>query len=295
MTESENPGSPIWRMEPSMLHAMRLERSRLAYKERDLVTAILEAEELLEEDPENVGALEIVADAEIGLGHGREAVLALTSLAQLQPDAVRVHSGLAVARFLDLDFEGSVSAADAALALAPDLPEALAYRSLALERLGDWEGSRASELRASELAPETFPLPPQHDEVPWEEVLDEVLGRLPALFQGFYSRVLLVWHHLPDVGILASIEPPLSPMMLALYEGAPPPEADPMEILPRSVRLYWGNARRLASNREYLVEELAEALMIEAADWMALRPEELEAELAVADVDEEPSEPEVSA
>ena len=264
-----------------MLHAMRLERSRMAYKQRDLVTAILEAEELLEEDPNNVGALEIVADSEIGLGHGREALLALTALEKIQPDSVRVYSGLAVARFLDLDFEGAIAATDTALELSPDLPEALAYRSLALERLGDWEGSRAAELRASELSPAAFPLPPEHDEVPWDQVLDEVIGELPELFQRFYGRVLLVWHHLPDIAILSSVEPPLSPMMLALYEGAPPPNGDPMEILPRSVRLFWGNARRLAGNRQYLIEELAEALMIEAADWMALRPEELEAQFGV--------------
>jgi tetratricopeptide (TPR) repeat protein len=270
-------------MEPTLLHAMRLERCRDAYRKRDLVTAILEAEELLDEDPNNAGALEIVSDAEIGLGHGREAVLALTALKDIAPDSPRVMSGLAVARFLDLDFEGSLAAADAVLAQDPDAAEALAYRSLALERLGDWEGSRSAEERAAIVSPELFPLPPDHADVEWDEALDAAIAKLPTFFQAFYNNVLLVWHHLPDVSTLSSIEPPLSPMMLALYEGAPPPDGDAIEILPRSVRLFWGNARRLASNLEYLVEELAQALLVEAADWMGLRPDQLEGHLDVGD------------
>jgi hypothetical protein len=63
--------------------------------------------------------------------------------------------------------------------------------------------------------------------------------------------------------------------VLALYEGTPSEEQRKSEILPRSVRVFQGNARRFAVDLDRVEEDLAHALSSEASDWLGLpTPEE---------------------
>ncbi len=257
-------------MDTGAIAALRLDRSREAYQNHDLVTALLEAEELLEAEPDNIEALQVLGDTELELGHGREAALVFTQLIDLQGDDPLYLTGLAIARFLHTDFEGAVHAGNQALELAPELPEAHAYVGLCLERLGRPVESQQHLARATELAPDDWSPPPALGTIPWQELLTQAMGLIPAELEEFYQRVPIVWQDLPDLSVLRSTDPPISPLVLALYEGRPDGPGRETGLYPRSMRVFRGNARRFAGDLHRLTEDLAHALSAEAADWLGL-------------------------
>ncbi len=259
-------------LDPGAIAALRLDRTREAYRNHDLITALLEAEELLEDDPDNVEALEVLGDTELELGHGREAELVFTHLLDLQPDEPVYLTGLAIARFLHTDFQGSVDAGLEALSTTPHLVEAHAYVGLSLERMGLFSESAEHLERAAALDPSGWAPPPDVSEVPWQALLEAALEAVPQEIQAFYDKVPIVWQQLPDPTVLRAVDPPISPLVLALYEGTPP---DPeLGALPRSMRIFQGNARRFARDLKRLTEDLSHALAAEAADWLGLPPPE---------------------
>jgi len=269
MTDRERAGSAVWGVDPAAIAALRLSRVRQAYEAEDLWTAVLEAEEILDEKPDDVEALELLGDAELDLGHGREAALVFTRLHESDERNPSYLSGLAIARFLQVDFEGALEAARAALERSPDDAEAHAYAGLSLERLGRREEAAAALATATRLDPEGFPPPPSIRRVPWVRILRSALDRLPEEVRDFYRRVPVVWHHFPDPAVLTSVEPPISPFALALYEGTPPAGDEP-RVDPRSVRAFRGNLLRFARDLPRLERDLSLALASEAADWLGL-------------------------
>ncbi len=257
-------------MDPGAVAALRLDRTREAYHNHDLVTALLEAEELLEDDPDNVEALEVLGDTELELGHGREADLIFSHLLDLQPGEPVYLTGQAIARFLHTDFEGAVEAGMEALAALPDLTEAHAYVGLSLERMGRLDEAAEHLARSAELDPDGWAPPPQVEEIPWLALLEAALAMVPPDLHSFYEQVPIVWQNLPDPGVLRGVDPPISPLVLALYEGTPTGPGAETGLRPRSMRIYQGNAQRFARDMRRLTEDLAHALAAEAADWMGV-------------------------
>lgn len=257
-------------LDPGAVAALRLDRSREAYQNRDLVTALLEAEELLEGEPDNIAALEVLGDTELELGHGREADLVFSHLLDLQPDEPMYMTGQAIARFLHTDFEGAVESGLAALDKAPDLTEAHAYLGLAFERLGRLDTAETHLGRAAELDPEGWAPPPDIGDIPWQGLLAAAMEQVPESLRGFYDKVPIIWMNLPDPWVLRSVDPPISPLVLALYEGTPTGPGSETGLYPRSMRIYRGNARRFARDMARLTEDLTHALSAEAADWMGV-------------------------
>lgn len=263
-------GSAFGALDPGAVAALRLDRSREAYHNHDLVTALLEAEELLEDDPDNVEALEVLGDTELELGHGREADLVFSHLLDLQPGEPVYLTGQAIARFLHTDFEGAVDSGLEALSTVPDLTEAHAYVGLALERMGRLDEATEHLGRAAELDPEGWAPPPEVEEVPWHALLETAMEMVPPELRSFYEHVPIVWQNLPDPVVLRGVDPPISPLVLALYEGTPTGPGSETGLRPRSMRIYQGNARRFARDLRRLTEDLGHALGAEAADWLGV-------------------------
>lgn len=257
-------------LDPGAVAALRLDRSREAYQNHDLATALLEAEELLEDEPDNIEALEVLGDTELELGHGREAALVFGHLLDLQPDEPMYLTGLAIARFLHTDFAGAVEAGLAAIDRVPDLTEAHAYVGLSYERMGRFASSEEHLAKAAELDPEGWSPPPRVEDIDWEALLAAAMALVPDEMRGLYEKVPIIWMNLPDPAVLRAVDPPISPLVLALYEGTPTGPGSETGLLPRSMRVYRGNAVRFAGNMERLVEDLGHALTAEAADWLGL-------------------------
>ncbi len=270
-TDSDLPSlSAFGTLDPGAVAALRLDRSREAYQNHDLVTALPEAEELLEDDPDNIEALEVLGDTELELGHGREADLVFSHLLDLQPDEPIYLTGQAIARFLHADFEGAVHSASAALEAVPDLTEAHAYLGLCLERMGRLDEAAEHLDRAAQLDPAGWAPPPGVQDVPWQALLEAAMAMVDPSLHSFYDEVPIVWQHLPDARVLRAVDPPISPLVLALYEGTPTAPGRETGLFPRSMRIYQGNARRFAKDMKRLTEDLAHALGAEAADWLGI-------------------------
>lgn len=273
MTPENRIPQSTWGTDPATVRALRLSRTQKAYEGRDLITALIEAEEILEEDPDDLNALEVLGNIELDFVHGREAVIIYEQLLELCPDKPAYLSGMTVARFLNVEFETAVEMGKRALGLDPGLAEAAAYTGLALEHLKmPKEGLRYLQM-AARLAPTRFPLPVRESKIPWRRLVAEALAGIPEELKFFFTKVPLVWHHLPDASVLRALDPPITPLVLALYEGIPPEEGDPTEILPRSMRIFRGNACRFGHDPAQLIDDLTDGLIAEAADWTGIYPE----------------------
>jgi len=279
-------------LDPGAVAALRLDRTREAYHNHDLVTALLEAEELLEDDPDNVEALEVLGDTELELGHGREADLVFSHLLDLQPGEPVYLTGQAIARFLHADFEGAVESGLAALEALPDLTEAHAYLGLSFERMGRLVEAEEHLQRAAELDPDGWSPPPAVEDIPWKGLLEAAMAMVPPELQTFYDRVPIVWQHLPDPRVLRAVDPPISPLVLALYEGTPTGAGVDNGLRPRTMRIFQGNARRFARDMKRLTEDLAHALGAEAADWLGVSLPDTPFDDDPADDKPAPAEPE---
>jgi tetratricopeptide (TPR) repeat protein len=272
-----------WSIDAGTRTAMRLERIHKALDEGDFGLAVVEAEELLDEEPEHPEGTFLLAEALLELGDMESAVETYeTHLEKAGKDAKNPRSaaawtGLAVSRFECCDVAGALEAARQAVALAGDLADAHHILGLALERTPGRKNESVGEMMAAHrLEPEAFPLPLHLDKKAAQGLVEQALKRMPAKLRDFWTGVPFVYEDLPPIDMLKKHEPPLSPLVLGLYEGEPPENPEPApKIRPERLRWFVANIGR-AGRKDRCVEEITAVLESEAMDWIALAPEDLE-------------------
>lgn len=247
--------------------ALRLSKIKEAFESQNLISAVLESEEILDEEPDNIEALAMLGDVELELGHGQEAKLVFSHLCELSKDQTHFMNGLAMAHFLCVEYEKCYEITQSVLKLDPNLAEAHAYAALSLERLNrpveaDYHNSMAETLNPQYYKPPTF------DQIPWDDLLLEAISKLPDYLSDFFDNVSFVWTTYPPPQTLLSNKPNISPLILALYEGRPTEETRELGIYPRSIRLFKGNMVRFSQNFDQLALDLSQALASEAIDWI---------------------------
>ena len=248
---------------------------RLGEAEKALVTgeldrALIEAEELLDEDPSHKKALELVSQAALGMGDVIMALEALNRFTELHtPDSRMLHA-LAVARFQAVDYPGCLAAAEQATALDRDLAAAWHYQGLSLERMGKASTAKTRFKKAAALEPETFPLCPPWVELPWKDFLEKALDNLPQPIQVFFDGIDIRFSDFPAIEDLLENYPPLSPFTDALYRGQPPKDGDPWVSTPDFVSLFQANLSRPSQSPDDITRRITEALMHEAMHWLGL-------------------------
>jgi tetratricopeptide (TPR) repeat protein len=272
-----------WSIDPSTRAAMRLERIHKALDDGDFGLAVVEAEELLDEDPEHAEGTFLLAEALLELGDMESAVetyeihLEKAGKDAKNPRSPAAWTGLAVSRFECCDMPGAVEAARQAVSLASDLADAHHILGLALERTpGKKNESIGALLAAHRLDPEAYPLPLHLEKKQWEDLVKQARGRIPARLQEFWKGVPFVYEDLPPIDMLKTHEPPMSPLVLGIYEGEPPDNpADTPDLRPERLRWFTGNIAR-AGRKDLAIDEIASVLESEALDWLALLPEDLD-------------------
>ena len=260
--------SGTWTVDPNTLQTLRLSEARKAFDGGDLDRALIEAEELLDEDPSHKGALELVSQAALCIGDVVMALEALNRFVELHtPDSKLLHS-LAVARFQDVDYPGALVAAEQATGLEPSLAPAWHYQGLALERMEKHAEAEKRFAKAADHDSENFPIHPGWDDIDWPQLLDTALQRLPAQIQGFYDGVPIRFADFPAVADLLEHSPPLSPFTDALYRGSLAEGADPWVERPAYLVLFPGNLSRPALDHSEIIKRITDALMHEAMHWL---------------------------
>ena len=262
--------SGSWTVDPGTLQGLRLSEAQKAFEGGDLDVALIEAEELLDEDPSHPKALELVSQAALRMGDVVMALEALNRFVELHTPDSRVLHALAVARFQAVDYPGALAAAEQATALDKTLTAAWHYQGLALQRMGRIESANARFATAAAQDPDHFPIHPGWAEIDWETVLSTALDRLPQPIQVFYDGVKIRFHDFPAVEDLLENYPPLSPFTDALYRGQPPKDGDPWVQKPEVVSLFRGNLSRPSTDPEDITKRTAEALVHEAMHWLGV-------------------------
>lgn len=263
---------PIWSLERGPIGALRLKSAQDAYARRDTQEAVTEAEELLDHEPDNDQALLIVADGSLELGQPEVARVAYAEYLEMRPEDALGWAGMAVAAYEVTDLHGCIEAAEKSMALNDEGAEAWYYKGLALEHLGRRDEADICFLQASRRDGQSFPLVAEVSDAVFAAALAEALLVLPQDLRDWLEPIALKVEELPELAELRRAIPPLSPSAGALYEGTPP-EEDPIDDVPTSIRLYRRNIARAASYGADLVFLLAHALRQEALDWLALGDE----------------------
>jgi tetratricopeptide (TPR) repeat protein len=265
-----------WTVDPTALAALRLSKAADAYQSGDVEQALVEAEELLDDHPEHLDALYLVGDASLRQGDAPVADAAFSHYLTLAPGNADALAGLAAARFELADLAGTIAAAGEAAAVEPELAEAWYYIGLALERLDRPVEAREAHARATELAPTSYPPVDECDDATWQIALAAGRGLLPDVLSAWLADVPVLTERFPVIATLASMTPPLSPMVWCLYDGTPPePGAGADDVKPTAMRIYKGNLERVAAIEGDLPRRIAEALRHEVLDWINLGPDEL--------------------
>ncbi len=252
----------------------RFQQARARFDARDWMGAILEAEELLEEEPDHLEALFLVGEANLELGDAHGADAAYARFLELVPRHPMALCGMGIARFELTDMDGCLMCTQAVLEVNPDSPEAWYYQGLAQEWQGLTDESRSSLDKAANLDGNRYPRIEPLSEAGWNEALLQAFSLLDEALSRWIQEVPLTSYHLPSLDVLRSAEPPLSPFSTGLYRGTPPtPGDEAWETHPEELRLYRVNLERLAHHQGDLPRRIAEVLRAEALDWLALPPE----------------------
>lgn len=256
----------------------RLRRSKLseAIEKDDPVALILEAEESLDDDPDDPVALAHLADTLLDHGEFEIARAAFEHRLTLGAgDAEKDWLGVAICAFQTCDFDGAMNAASMVLEDEPDNARAHYVLGLAAERIpGKSVQSVAALVAASELSPEHFPLPVPPAMLDWERTISSAIRRLHPRLQAFYNKLPFRVEELPDVQELRACTPVLPPTIGAMYVGDPPHDEQGWQDRPDAIRLFARNLGRVPTEEER-VEQLAHNLQEEALDWVGTLESEL--------------------
>ncbi|MDP2311370.1 MAG: hypothetical protein Q8P41_00580 [Pseudomonadota bacterium] len=255
-------GPRDWTLDPRARHAMLLEASRNALAQGDPTAAVVLAEELLDETPDDVDALLVIAAAAPAYGHGEVGALAAAQAAKRGAD---VGSLEAAALLAACQVDRALAAADAALARAPRDAHAHLVRGIALELSG--RGAEAAEAfaQATALDPVVLPPPlaaPPDDE--WDALLFAATAGLDAPLRDALRGVSLDFEDLPSVELLRSLQPPPSPLVDALLLDPPGPDAPARDAGRPRIAIYRRNLLRGATSIDEVEARLQRALEAEA-------------------------------
>lgn len=248
--------SPSWTIGPEIRAAVLLEEARRALASGDAEAAVAWAEEVLDECPDEVDALLLVADAAPRYGHAEVGVLAARQAAARgrRPGAV-----LAAALLAACELEEAEKTARACLEDDPRDARAHAVLGLALEVQGRLDEAAIALGRARALDPGRYPPPLGISD--WPRLLGEVRERLPEADRQQLTGFELLLCAVPRLEELRAVSPWASPSTTALLLDGERP----------TLRVYQRNLCRAVDSWEAAVEELSEAFGHELAVWRAER------------------------
>jgi tetratricopeptide (TPR) repeat protein len=262
-------------MDQGLVREMRLKKAAEALARGEPDAAIVEAEELLDDAPENIQALILVGDASLEIGSPAVAREAFEAVLTHVPDHGGALSGLTIARFELGDLDGCVESAMEITRAQPLLPEPWYYMGLALERLGAAREAAGALTSAARLAPETYPLLTPLDEGDWGKVLTKAAGMLAPQLARWLSGATFQLRRFPDMDALHELDPLASPTTPAIFADEPPDEPD-WDSPPPTVWVFQANVERIAAMDGISPPQLlAEALRMEALDWHNLESDDL--------------------
>ena len=261
---------PSWKMDVEMRTAMRLRAIHQAAERLDWHATLVEAEELLDEQPNHIEALRWVADAMLALEDPNGARLVYRDLLGRGDMSHEVHAGLALASFELCDFATSIQHARIATRDSPDQPESWYTLSLALE----WEAGSSGEsvmalLTANRLAPEDFPVPIELSTDDWRLAIEQAMHEVDHAIGQLWSGVPIRLEPVPSREELESANGQIPPTVGGMVVGDR--DYNDPDQKPDSLRIFVHNLGR-AGSYEAIVGEVMNTLEDEAEAWWGDSP-----------------------
>jgi tetratricopeptide (TPR) repeat protein len=263
--DEDDTVQPGWHLPPLGGRDLRLGLAREALRAHDPTRAITELEELLDDTPDDVEALSLLAVACTDARDHAVARDAWETLVELGRDRAYVWTQIALCALELAAFDEARSAAEQAVARDEDAALAWSILGQVHAREGAAVRALACFERAHALAPAQHPLPLRLQVADAQEILQQALREVTEEVAAFWSSVPVRFETYPSAEDLAATVPPITPHAVALYEGEPPPKPS-RKSRPQALRVYVGN---LAHNDSWdtAVLALADALEAEALDW----------------------------
>jgi tetratricopeptide (TPR) repeat protein len=275
----DGPIGGAWTLDPETRTVMRLERVRAALGAGAWTEVVLEAEELLDEQPDHAEALQLLGDALLHGGDHELARQVFEHRVSLDGGSVKALIGLAVSAFHLTDLPTTLETAREAVRQDPGNARAHYFLGLALERSEGRAAEALTELSvAAQLDPGEYPLPLAVKKSEWIRLYERSVARLPPPLREVWEGVEVRLEEWPDFEELRHLTPPVSPLVGAMYVGEPPEETATnggRRAQPEAIRLFTRNLAR-AGEANALVVELADLLQDEALDWLGIDLEDLE-------------------
>lgn len=275
MSNDRRDGGTGWGFDGATLASLRLERARAAIDAKDPTLALVEVEELLDEQPGQPDAMALAGRALLMMGDAHAAAATLEQVTASQPDDGGSWSRLAFARVQVADPMGALDAAERALALprveTSDLARAHFVRGLLARRQGQ-AGADDDLRRAAELAPTVFPLAQRTSPTAWARALDRALRSLPSRVAELVERTPPQVQDHPDLELLQTLSPAGSLLARSLVVGRPP-EPEEWDHLPDAIYLYRENLTWPPCSPLELELRIGEALVDAFIEWSGDSPE----------------------
>ncbi len=248
------PSSP-WSVDPDLIAGMRREQARRALSSGDARAALVEAEELLDDHPGDVAALDVVGQAALVLGDAPMAAQALAQRTAGGCDDADVWTLLGLASLHAADLQAAGRALDRSLSIDESQPLAWHLRGRLRDQLG--EDSAADHARAAALDPVRFPLPRQLPDATWDEALAQALDDLDPVVAAACRALDLRWQEQPASADLLPGTSPLAPLLA---------RTDDTGAL-REVLLFRRNIGWPPASRDELAARISDALDLLARAW----------------------------
>ncbi len=257
-----------------------IEDAEVAYEAGQVEQALEICEHLLEADPDSTDALYLMGEAMIELEEFEAAQEIFADLLRLEPDFAGAYNGLGVALFELCRFEEARDALNQAIELDPRLAESRLYLGFFHERRGQDDKAAALFQRAVELDPEAFHAPTDLSTDELDRARVRALAALPAPVRTYLEGIEWRIDELPETSVLTRSWPPLSPLVLCLFEGPPRvPEMVPSPLAhpAQSVVLFRGNFRKVVREPGDLERAMLDTLVLELEHFLDLDRAESEA------------------
>jgi predicted Zn-dependent protease with MMP-like domain len=209
----------------------------------------------------------------------RGALAAAEAAVKLSPDDPDARLALATSRYDLCELDEAEKALAQALDREPRLPDAYWLRGRILTARGDDAGADKAIDRACALDPERFAPPHRITEDDFVRVMEESLDELPETVSNYLGNVAIAVEDVPPLDRLLLSDPPLSPGSLGLYEGTPPslaPGDDPWAHFPNQITLFRKNIELSARSEEDLHELIASTLLHEVGHYLGLDEDDLD-------------------
>lgn len=261
---TDEVASRPWLVDPDASAAVRLEHARRALLRRDPAAALIEAEELLDAQPDLPDAVRMSAIALMELQDFAPALDAWRRAAALGVTGPSAWSQAARCAFEVCELAAAADLARQAVAAAPELAEAWWLLGRCAEHTGPAAEAQRYLLQAHALSPLHFPLPHTLDRERWLEVVTEASVVLPEPVRRLIQGVEIALEELPPLDELRAASPVLTPRTAALLD---PPDDAPTGTPPGTLRVFTRNLAWL-ERVEHMVEHLAWTIEQEAMDWL---------------------------